>query len=304
MPDETGRKRASRHMRLKDPPSMRLMERDKAVIRSVNDYRMMRQDQLQRLHFPSKARAQTRLWNLWQHQYLKRSFLPVLGGIQNSTILYQVDRRGAELLRREFGYSDDELRYSRKDGLSYRFLEHTLGLSELRLAAELSCRRHGFELIRWHDETAIKQDYDTVQTGARRQSPVLPDGYFVVATDPSTTFHFFLEYDRGSEPLGFFRRKIRLYWLYFQSPKPSLRYGTNRIRVLTVTESQVPVTARGRTKGVRDATKDLGAHSWFWFTSLDEIAGNDFLTSPIWAQTQTTELRPLLDGSRQRPEHR
>lgn len=289
-------KRASRHKRLKNPPPMRLMERDKAVIRSVNDYRIMRQDQVQRLHFPSKARAQVRLWNLWQHQFLKRSFLPVMGGIQNSTILYQIDRRGAELLQKEFSYEKEDLRYSHKAGLSYRFLEHTLGLSEIHLAVELSCRRHGLELREWQDEKALKQNYDTVQTSPHRQSPVLPDGYFVIAPDSKTTYHFFIEYDRGSEPLRFFRRKIRLYWLYFQSPKPTMRYGTNRIRVLTVTESKAPIQARGRTKSVRDATKDLGAHNWFWFTSIDEVINNDIFSAPIWSQTQIDEVKPLLES--------
>lgn len=292
----TTRKRASRHKRLPNPPPMRLMQRDKAVVKSVNDYRVMRQDQIQRLHFPSKNTAQFRLQKLWQHQFLKRSFLPVLGGVQNSTILYQVGKRGAELLRNEFGYASDALRYSPRRQLSYRFLEHTLGLTEIRLAIELSCRKHGFEILEWQDEKALKKKPDKVQTGPVRQSAVLPDGYFVIGSDPTTKFHFFLEYDRGSEHLGFFKRKIALYWLYFQSPMPKARYGTNRIRVLTVTESTVPIMGRGRTKSVRDATRALGAHNWFWFTSIDEVINSDFFAAPMWSQTQVERTMPLISN--------
>jgi hypothetical protein len=62
-----------------------------------------------------------------------------------------------------------------------------------------------------------------------------------------------------------------------------------------VTESKAPIKARGRTKSVRDATKDLGAHSWFWFTNINEIISNDFFGATMWSQTQTDEVKPLLE---------
>ena len=104
-------KRASRHVRPTDARTLRLTERDKEVVKAVNDYRLMRQDQIQRLLFPSRNTAQRRLRLLWEHGYLRRRFLPVLGGVQTSPILYEVDRRGVELLRTEFHYQEVDLRY-------------------------------------------------------------------------------------------------------------------------------------------------------------------------------------------------
>ena len=155
MTDETARQRASRHVRPRNPGAMRLLERDQLVIQAVNDFRVMRQDQIQRLLFPSKNTAQDRLRKLWEHAYLKRAWLPSIGGILTSPILYLVDRRGVELLRREFGYDDNQLRWSAKKASSL-FLEHALGLSEVRLAVELACRAHDFDLLHWRDEKALK----------------------------------------------------------------------------------------------------------------------------------------------------
>ena len=101
----------------------------------MNDYRLIRQDQIQRLEFPSRNTAQQRLRKLWEHGFLRRRFLPVRGGIQTSPILYEIDQRGAELLRAEFDYTKDSLRLARKEKASLQFIFHTLGLSETRLAS-------------------------------------------------------------------------------------------------------------------------------------------------------------------------
>jgi hypothetical protein len=234
---------------------------------------------------------------LWQHGFLKRQFLPVLGGIQNSPILYLIDKNGVELLQFEFGYTKDDLRWSKKPTLSHRFLHHTLGLGEIRLAVEKSCFNHRFELLEWRDEKRIKQGYDFVQIG-RKKLAVLPDGYFKIKVGETRTgkaqvMHFFLEYDRGPESLDFFKSKIRTYWAYFESPLCQARYGTNSIRVLTVTEGGISHTGLHRLKNVRGVTRDFGAHTWFYFTNLDRVMNEDFLSAHIWEQTHTQEFEAL-----------
>src|SRR5919199_364482 len=104
-------KRASRHIRLKNPPPIVLTARDKEIIKLVNDFRVIRQEQIEKLLFPSKNTAQKRLWLLWQNGFLKREFLPVFGGVPNSPILYLVDREGVDLLQTEFGYERQQLRW-------------------------------------------------------------------------------------------------------------------------------------------------------------------------------------------------
>ncbi len=289
------RKRASRHIRPENLKRMRLTERDKLVVKAVNDFRVMRQDQVQRLFFPSKNTTQVRLQLLWQHGFLKRYFPPVLGGVQTSTIYYLVDRRGVELLKQEFGYSGDHSRYSSKKSLNDRFLEHTLGLSEIRLAVELSCQQHSLRLQEWQDEKAMKADYDRVQV-QNKFVPILPDSYFSIDV-PGGVLRFFLEFDRGSEQLKYFKRKIAAYWNYFRSGKCKARYGTNLIRVLTVTEGGYTRTSRKRLNSVQKVTKELGANTWFWFTSLEQIQSEDFLTAPIWQLVEGQERMSLFEVS-------
>jgi hypothetical protein len=286
------RQRASRHKRLRHPPRMRLTERDKRVVKAVNDYRVMRQDQVQRLLFPSRSTAQVRLWRLWQHGYLKRQFLPVLGGIQTSPVLYVLDRRGAELLRNDFGYDEGALNWSRNRRFTHQFLDHTLGLSEIRLAIALSCREHDCQLKTWLDENALKADYDKVQV-AKRLVAVLPDAYFVIGL-PVGQLHFFLEYDRGAEHLRYFRRKMAAYVAYYYSGRCEARYGTDRIRVLTVNEGGRTGLGRRRLANLKRVTEEIGGRRRFWFGSLLDVAAEDALSAPIWQVAGSDERTPLV----------
>lgn len=289
------RERGSRHKRSAKPRTMRLTSRDVKVIKAVNDFRVMRQDQVERLFFPSRSTAQVRLRLLWEHGFLKRTFPNVIGSVQNSTIYYLVDRRGVELLRNEFGYSDQELRYTGRKEPSDRFLLHTLGLSEIRLAVELSCKANNFPLKTWHDEQVYKADYDKVQVG-KRFVAVVPDAYFVVEV-PGGVLRFFLEFDRGPEKLSFIKKKMAAYVAYFRSGKCEARYGSNLIRVLTVTEGGITRSGRKRLANIQSITEKLGGLAWFWFARLEEISKKDFFTTPFWTENQTTESQPLINIS-------
>ena len=260
---------------------MRLTERDKQVVKAVNDYRLMRQDQIERLAFPSRNTAQVRLRLLWEHEFLRRRFLPVLGGIQTSPILYEIDRRGVDLLRQEFHYEPDRLRYSRKGDLSTQFIYHTLGLSETRLAFELACRASDMELVLWKDEKDLKVSYDRVQVGKRLEA-VLPDAYITLRLPGKRLLYFFLEYDRGVENLKFIRKKMAAYIAYFHSHLCQQRYGTTQIRVLTVWEGQSKPGKRSRLDSLKLVTEELGGKQRFYFTDLHSVQSLNVLTTAIW----------------------
>ncbi len=252
----------------------------------------MRQDQVQRLFFPSRNTAQVRLWLLWQHRYLKRAFLPVVGGIQTSPVMYVLDKRGAELLQNEFEYDSESLRWSRSQRIAHQFLEHTLGLAEIRLAVTLSCRRHNYPLKTWMDERALKADYDKVQVD-RRLVAILPDAYFVIEI-PVGKLHFFLEYDRGVEQLRYFKRKMAAYAAYYRRGKCAARYGTDKIRVLTVNEGGQTGVGRRRLTNLKRVTEEVGGRRRFWFGSLAEVATEDVLSAAIWQVAGSAELTPLM----------
>ncbi len=274
---------------------MRLTERDKRVIKAVNDYRLIRQDQIQRLEFPSRNTAQQRLRKLWEHGFLRRRFLPVRGGIQTSPILYEIDQRGAELLRAEFNYTKDSLRLARKEKASLQFIFHTLGLSETRLAVELSCRKHDLQLKTWLDEKSLKAGYDRVQVGSRLEA-VLPDAYLVIRLPEQRVLHFFLEYDRGVENLKFIKKKMAAYVVYFRNGQCKRRYGTDQIRVLTVCESGKAAHGRSRLDHLKKTTEAAGGGGRFYFTDLPSVAAHDFLQDAIWQVAGASASFSLIPG--------
>lgn len=292
---ESIRKRASRYIVPKDPAPMNLTARDKQVIKAVNDFRLIRQDQIERLLFPSKNTAQVRLRKLWEHKFIRRQFMPVRGGIQNSPILYEIDLLGVELLRNEFGYSDADLRYTPRKNSSPQFIAHTLGLSEIRLAVELSCKNNNLELKSWLDEKALKSDYDSVQVG-RKLEVVLPDAYFAISIPNKGALHFFLEYDRGSENMKFIRKKMAAYVAYFRSGKAEKRYGTKLIRVLMVNEGgNSKADNSKRRNNLQAMTEQVRGNSHFYFTLMVAITMEDVIRKPIWKIGGKAEILSLVD---------
>jgi hypothetical protein len=216
---------------------MRLTERDRQIIEAVYLHRVLRQDQVQALFFGSKSAAQRRLALLYHHGYLARQFLPVRGGIMNSPILYLLDRRGAELLRAEYGY--EEVRWHARDNkVGEDFLEHALAINDFRIAVCLASRHAGYRVLTWLGEAELKADYDRVAirsaSGRKRAVPVIPDSYFALDT-PQGRAHFFLELDRGTMTTRRFRTKIEAYLAYYQGGGYQRRFGTRSLRVLTVT---------------------------------------------------------------------
>ena len=273
---------------------MILTDRDREVIQAVNDFRAMRHDQIESLLFPSKVTAQRRLRKLWEHGFLQRDWLPTVGGIQTSPTIYKLDRQGAELLKAEHGYHPDDIRLSTVSDTGYLFLSHLLGLSEVRLAIVQSCKEHDFELVRWDDEKTLKADYDRVRVG-RESVAVLPDAYVIIQV-PKGKLHFFLEYDRGTERLKVFRRKIAAYLAYLRSPKCEVRYGTTKIRVLSVTEGGKTGAGVERQMHLKEKAEQLRAGRNFWFGRVKDVTAQDILTAPIWQVAPSSNPTPLVSS--------
>ena len=259
------------------------------MLKAVNDYRLLQQDQIQRLLFPSKNTAQVRLQKLWANGFLKRYFFNVMTGYLTSPVLYGIDTKGVAILRQAYGYSDDELRYSKQNTFSDDFLRHTIGLSEVRLNLKLAVSQHNMAIMTWADEKYFKGSVDRVQIG-QQLVPIVPDGYCKLTDSEDYHYHFFIEYDRGTEGLRFFKKKIAGYGAYLQSRMCKERYGTLAIRVLTVVEGN---SGSKRLKTLQKATEEASGGRWFFFASLDELVEGDALYDPIWRQFDGQQW-PLL----------
>ncbi len=93
-----------RDRREKHPRPMQLTPRDIAIVQAIYQYRVLRQDQLERLFGRSRSVMQRVLVRLYQHRFVDRRFLPVFAG--SSPTLYVLDKKGAELLRTACGLDD------------------------------------------------------------------------------------------------------------------------------------------------------------------------------------------------------
>ena len=264
-----------RDRRSSQPPSMHLTTRDKAIVRAVYDYRLLKQTQIARLFFGGRSAAQRVLVRLYQHGYLERRFLSVHGG--RSPTLYVLDKRGVELLRTEFGL-DKVHRYGAGD-LKSDFLAHLLAINDVRIAVTLAAARAGYELLRWNSDAEHKADYDYVRIvsagGRSQQVSLIPDGYFRLKT-PYGYMSAFVEMDLGTMTLARFQSKVRAYLGYHRSGAFERRYQAQAMRVLTVTSSLK------RLENLKGATEAAGGRQPFAFAPLGEITPETVLTQPVW----------------------
>jgi len=272
--------RLPRNRRVKNPPPMRLTNRDVEIIKNVHEFRIMRGDQIQALFFGSQSTASYRLSRLYQHQYLDKHFLPTLGGISSSPTLYTLDKLGFGVLREIYEFGPEDIRHRvRSKELSPLFLEHLLKINDVRVAVTLAVRQNRFALETWYDESVLKSDYDRVTintpTGRNRNVSLIPDSYFTLRV-PQGRSSFFLELDRGTMTTGRYKEKILAYMKYVNSGKYQSRYNTRSLRVLTIT------LGKRRMKNLKQVTEKVGGKRIFWYTELLKITSTSILDEPIW----------------------
>lgn len=289
MPDK--RHYAKRDERPDHPKPIRLTERDLQIVQTVYAYRVLTTQQLQALFFPSAHQAYARLSLLYQHGYLDRKFQGAYLDKMNRSVLYVLDKRGAELLRAERGLDVEWSSHTKQVGLP--FLEHTLAINTVRVAIVQACQQNpDFAVLEWRSEGDLKADYDYVsirsEMGKTMSVSVIPDSYFVLQT-PRGIAHFFLEQDMGSMTTKRFKQKILAYQAYYANGLYEKRYQTKSLRVLTITSSQARVDSLLR------STEEAGGKQRFWFTTLAQATPDHILTAPIWQVAQKEGSHLLIE---------
>ena len=259
---------------------MQLTERDIRTVLAVGEHRALRRDQIQRLLYPSKNRANARLKQLYQHGFLARHWPPVRYGEGMGQPVYLLDRRGAQLVAQEREMDPSAVGWSRGDNrVGPGFLEHTLLVNDVRIALTLAARRAGCRWERWVGEGELAASPDRVWIegvgGRRRQVAVIPDGYGVLHLGDRRA-HFFLEADRGTLSNRRWGQRAQAYLAYVHSGQYGQRYGTHSLRVLTVT------TGERRLANLKRTTERAGGGPLFWFTTGEEAGAEAILCDPIW----------------------
>ncbi|MBX3083947.1 MAG: replication-relaxation family protein [Anaerolineae bacterium] len=290
---DTPKARRPRHKRVEEQerPVMVLTDRDKDIIRAVNDHRALKQEHIQALFFNSRSTAQFRLQRLYQNEFLDRQFLSVVsGGPAASPAIYTLEKRGVKVLVEELGLDRREVRLP-KGAFSWQFIEHLLKINDFRVAVALAARINGFTLEDWRDETVFRANPDYVTLHDKRdkpvKKPVLPDGYFCLAA-PRGKARFFLEIDRGTEELSKFTPQIKVYNQYTASGQYAERFAAKSLRVLIISSSP------RRQATLMEATKAVGGDRKYWFTTFGQISAETVFTAPIWQQLESDSSAPLI----------
>ncbi len=290
-------------------PGFNLTQRDIAIVEAVYTYRALTTTQIETLFAAGEngnrkaamSRIRHRLKMLFHHGFLFRDERPTRLTDGRKPLVYYLDRRGAELLASLRGVSQKEIDWKARDNnVGWMFLEHLLATNDVRIAIELSASQCGAVIEEWLDERTLKRREmrDTVEIqgpeGCVTRTTIVPDAYFRLVAD-GYEYHHLLEVDMGTETvqgLRFsgrdFARKFRGYVAYYESGCYHQRYGTDSLRVLTVT------TGKRRLFTLKAAAQQLGFGNLFLFTTFEKIAPTSVMNCSIWFNGASSEEVSLI----------
>ena len=292
---------------------MVMTERDRAILRQVYAFRLMTRDQIERLlfqpengqtHLTKTSKVRARLKLLYHHGYLERIPAPIAPGVWAWRPVYRLSRKGAQLVAGEGGTGVSRLSYwgrgddkvHRASGASLLFLHHALQINDVRTAITLAAQRQGYRVEKWISDWQLKseerREYVSIvgRSGQYQQRAVIPDAYFVLNLGDRRA-HFFLELDRATMSGQRWKEKVSAYLAYVRSGQYRERYQTTSLRILTVT------TTAKRLENLLKATARAGGKDLFWFTTMDQIAMDTVLSSPIWllaSDERDSARKPLV----------
>jgi hypothetical protein len=208
--------------------------------------------------FGSTTRANARLLALTRAGLLRRFFLS--GGKS----LYSLSEKGAQL-------ADVPLRGPRRKQnetlVADFFIEHQLAINNIYCAMKFgTIPVAGVSFRRW---IAFHQPIT-------KDIRLIPDGYVELVT-PQATLAAFLEVDLGHERGPVWKEKPKNYLQLARSGDFEKRFGTNRLRVLVLANSE---------RRLHSLRKKVGAvtQEMFWFATLGAVRDQGFF-APVWYRT-------------------
>jgi hypothetical protein len=285
---------------------MQLEERDRQIIRLVHRHRFLRSSHIVALIGGSSQPLLRRLKLLYHHGYLERPRAQIQyyerGG--SKSIAYGLGNKGGALLKQELGIAVHPDSWGEKNHVIGRvYLEHALLVSDIMMAIELACQKHGNIRLLYEDQLTLHSERQPFRWRVKIQNGwklgVIPDRVFALefpdASGTSQRAYFFLEADRGTMPVTrrnfsqtSFNRKLLAYEATWAQKIHQRNLGFHRFRVLTVTMSAA------RVKSLVDACSQLErGHGLFLFADRTILSGD--MLSSTWQTGRPGETGSLLD---------
>lgn len=256
-------------------------EGDVAIFNFINQYRLLRIPQLEKLTGRKYPRLVGRLTNLYQHGYLGRIRRP------QQKDVYYIERQGLNVLLEHGFVSDEEAgRKIREASLKdEQFLEHELLLSDLHIMLWLATENSPIELVEWKEGKEIHDSFHSrnPKAGGLEEITIQPDAFFTLRDsrrpEGQNSKSFLLEADRATMPQKErtgsrrFNDKIRKYECFIREGRPQEVLGVPSVRILTVT-----LKAKRKENLATNAAEILSEirfHKYFLFGSLADLDPND-----------------------------
>ena len=277
-------------------PGPVITDRDRDVLRSLMEYRLLTTQQVQRLHFPSVQTALRRLRRLEIENLLQRHRSNAL-----PTYAVTLTPRGAAVLRN----GDDGTQACRGSAARTArlpgefFLKHMLAVNDFRIALQLDARRRqDVQLLGAIADTVRSAAGPAVQPRAALAETVafegergerllhVPDLAFALRRDGRQAL-FLVEVDRGTEVVGDPKRGVGLFVRFylralltggFQGLGARLggENGFKGFRVLVLTTSKARVEAIRARWGTLPVEPEV-AKKFIWLSTNDALGGDSLL---------------------------
>ena len=282
--------------RPEEPRPMRVTARDIAILQNIARFRLASAAQLAKLDGGSAQNVSRALLALFENGYVERPVAQVASRLLHTgsrPAIYGLTRKGARLLG-DHGY---HVRRSLLDGIDkergagWRFIEHTVSITEFFVALEMAVRtRPDLRILNRAEiledargsksERQIRIEAAIRLDGVLRRNAVIPDALFGLRFNDEEESYFILEIDRGEMPVERYHDLYRTYYAkkmltYYEASRQQ-RYmrdlGIEHVRVATVTTT--PERVGQMLEALKRITDGRGS-SMFLFTDELTLAASN-----------------------------
>ncbi len=288
-PKQSNEERLPAYVRAKQPPGLRLTERDKAILLTIYRYDgMVSVDQIHRWFFPGEANkrnAQRRISLLYHNGCIQRPTRQELYRVPEPIVW--LDTTGAEEVVKQLDTSLDELHW--RSTPRWSKVTHDLLLNEFRHTMEVATLNHPrYRLETWHGQDELVRLFAKPipyldQQGERKEKLVQPDGFFALfakaeGENKGYRVPFLVELDNGTESNSRFGRdKVSpgVHLVYSKGYQTQLTFKTGRFLVIVAGSEQ-------RFHNMRAEVTNAGGAAYFLFTRSVWANPATILAKPIW----------------------
>lgn len=276
-----------------------LSERDGLLLQAIYDLHFLTAEQVTRLYFSPGSLTHVRviLKGLADARYLSRLKMPTSqDGIK--PYVYTLGKIGVRYLKAA-GFTEFP-RVSPSEHLSHSFLflEHTLGINDIVIAAKLLTEQDSrYVLADFLHERVLKKRPVTVTTPTDGRMSMVPDLWLDMHITGTSRASIALEYDRSTVSPAAWRKKIRGLLVFAEGAyQESFGSESLTIAIATVGASQRAEQIRSWIEDeLKKAGREQDSNLFLLLNIPDgEIDPVQFFTQPIWMQPLSAQPVALL----------